>query len=313
MTGALGAGKTRLLGRMLADEPVGRTGLVVNEFAKGGIDQILLGTVSVAPATLFGCLCCRDQGDIVRTLDQVRRDPRVQRIVVETSGLASANVLVGELLADPRFMQRYELGRVVTVVDASRGPETVAEGWSADQIGAADLVVLSHLDRLHPAMRPQAVHAMTAHLQTAAPDAEIKTADSPSGLLREAAFARRSRVPRVRRAPDEAAEAHGHPASESFTMQGYIASGMLEDVARSVAWFFPGLLRMKLLSGSSGGQPTGLINVTAGQVQGVELLNGVRLQESHVYLIGEAASVAAASDFLRGQMVDCDHAYAAPR
>ena len=141
LTGALGAGKTTLLKRILQDEPPGRTGLIVNEFAKGGIDQLVLGEDGFEPETLFGCLCCRDRGDVVQALDRLRGDRRTRRIVIETSGLVTLGVLIGELTGDPRFRNRYELGKVVTVVDAASGPDAILRGAPAGQLRAAAEVV----------------------------------------------------------------------------------------------------------------------------------------------------------------------------
>ena len=162
--------------------------------------------------------------------------------------------------------------------------------------------MLSQLDTLHPAARPQAVQLMSAHLSSVAPAAEALPADLPRETLKDAIFGPRKR-PLWTAQTDPAASDHEAPASAAFTLPGYIAPASLQDVARAIAWFFPGLLRFKMLTGPPGGQ-VGLINVTSGRVQSIDMLHRLSLRESHVYLIGDATSVEAASELLRSQVQD---------
>ena len=165
LTGALGAGKTTLLKRTLQDEPPGRTGLIVNEFAKGGIDQLVLGEDGFEPETLFGCLCCSDRGDVMQALDRLRGDRRTRRIVIETSGLALPQPLV-RAFAWPTVKHRVTVDGVVAVVDATaveegrfapamptapdpvRDHDDPIEELFEDQLRCADLVVVGKADLL---------------------------------------------------------------------------------------------------------------------------------------------------------------------
>ena len=69
LTGFLGAGKTSLLNRLLADPGFADTAVIVNEFGAVGIDGDLVETADArAFAMTTGCLCCTVEGDIRLTL-----------------------------------------------------------------------------------------------------------------------------------------------------------------------------------------------------------------------------------------------------
>ncbi len=62
ITGFLGSGKTTLLKRLLADENMGDTALLINEFGDVGIDHLLVEEVApdtvLLPAAVMPCSAC---------------------------------------------------------------------------------------------------------------------------------------------------------------------------------------------------------------------------------------------------------------
>ncbi|GAA0913864.1 GTP-binding protein [Rothia nasimurium] len=164
LTGFLGSGKTTLLNRVLANEPGPTTLVVVNEFGDIGLDHALMvhahddGVVELAG----GCICCSLNGDLGRTLaDAIWRFSRkgerqFQRVVVETTGLATPAGITRTLHRDHRVAAYYRLAGIVTVVDA----ETVLSSRHdhpevVQQVEAADRLVVSKLDRVGKAVRPR--------------------------------------------------------------------------------------------------------------------------------------------------------------
>src|SRR6188474_2536027 len=102
VTGFLGAGKTTLIRHLLANANGRRLAVIVNEFGDVGIDgKILKGCGDAAcpeeniVELANGCLCCTVADEFVPALDTIlAMVPRVEHIVIETSGLALPKPLV---------------------------------------------------------------------------------------------------------------------------------------------------------------------------------------------------------------------------
>ena len=153
VTGFLGSGKTTLVNQLLKTQ---RDSLViVNEFGDIAVDHSLVEGVQEEAIPLpNGCLCCHVRGDLEEALmgAAMRRRrgeiPGFDRVIVETSGLADPGPVAQTLYSDHALARDYKLGPIVTVVDAAdpdarKASAEVARG----QIAAADVVVLSKIDR----------------------------------------------------------------------------------------------------------------------------------------------------------------------
>ncbi|MEP9356056.1 cobalamin biosynthesis protein CobW [Xanthobacter sp. KR7-65] len=178
VTGFLGAGKTTLIRHMLENAGGRRLAVIVNEFGDVGIDGEILkgcGIESCDAGAIVelanGCLCCTVADDFVPALDQIlARSPRVDHILIETSGLALPKPLV-QAFQWPAIKGRVTVDGVVAVVDgpalaegrvapdlaaldaqragdASLDHDDPVEEVFEDQIACADLVILSKSDLL---------------------------------------------------------------------------------------------------------------------------------------------------------------------
>jgi G3E family GTPase len=181
LTGFLGSGKTTLLRRALLSPALADTAVVINEIGEIGIDHHLVdfveGDVLELPG---GCLCCAMREDLARTLRDLlaRRDKgRIRpfrRVVVETTGLADPAPILYTLGADPMLDVALAAVRVVTLVDALSGAETLDRFAEAGrQAALADLIVISKTDLAPPtqdllrrldALNPQAGRVLAAEI-----------------------------------------------------------------------------------------------------------------------------------------------------
>ncbi len=163
VTGFLGAGKTTLVNRWLADIPKGDVAVVVNEHGDVGIDGDLLAErVRTLVEITGGCVCCKTQGELVRALeDLASRLPRPKRILVETSGAASPGGVLRAISRGGRS-GALALDGVVTVVDASRVDDLAAHDLAIEQVGYADVVVLSRADACDDAALAHAEEVVAA-------------------------------------------------------------------------------------------------------------------------------------------------------
>jgi len=154
LTGFLGSGKTTLLRRALSAPSFSDTAVIVNEIGAIPIDHFLVDFVEGSVLELpGGCLCCMVRDDLAQSLRNLieRRDAgeirRFRRIAIETSGLADPAPILFTLGADPMLDQRLRLGRVVTLVDAVAGAQTLDRfAEAARQAAVADALVVSKTD-----------------------------------------------------------------------------------------------------------------------------------------------------------------------
>ncbi len=197
VTGFLGAGKTTLIRHMIENAKGKRLAIIVNEFGDIGVDGEILkgcGIESCPEENIVelanGCICCTVASDFVPALDTIlSRVPKVDHILIETSGLALPKPLV-QAFQWPAIKGRVTVDGVVAVVD---GP-ALAEGKVAhdmealaaqraaddsldhddpvekvfeDQVACADLIVLSKSDLLDTAGSSRAHELVSEHLSRA--------------------------------------------------------------------------------------------------------------------------------------------------
>ena len=145
LTGFLGSGKTTLVNRLLKERPGTRFGLIVNEFGEAALESQL---IEVRRGSLFelpsGCLCCVSDGDLKAALvNVVKKDPKIDHILVEASGLSSPGSLLGVLTNDGEFL----LNGVFCVVDTTSFLEREKEFSTVRrQLAFADAVILTKTD-----------------------------------------------------------------------------------------------------------------------------------------------------------------------
>jgi G3E family GTPase len=175
VTGFLGSGKTTLLGGVLQDPSMSNTAVLVNEFGEVGLDHHLLRRVDERTVLLgSGCVCCTTREDLVEALlellnlDQRGDIPRLDRVVVETTGLADPAPILHTVFADPVLQHHFSVELVLATVDAvngdlhlDRNPESVK------QVAAADRVVVTKTD----VAEPEAVRALLSRLRAINPSA----------------------------------------------------------------------------------------------------------------------------------------------
>ncbi len=135
VTGFLGAGKTTLIRHILANAGGRRLALIINEFGDVGVDgEVLRGCGDEAcPEDRIielanGCICCTVADDFAPAVfELLKREPKPDHIVIETSGLALPKPLV-KAFDWPELRTKLTVDGVVAVVDAA----AVAEGRFAD-------------------------------------------------------------------------------------------------------------------------------------------------------------------------------------
>lgn len=170
--GYLGSGKTTWLRHHLHFGTFGpRVHVIVNEAAETPVDDALLVGAQGMTLLAGGCCCCAGQGDLVaalRTLCDARSRvssdaERLDRIILETSGLADPAAIVAAIQNDPVLVNHIVVEETVVAVDALHAlAQLMTEPLGRRQIGAADRMILTKTD----ACKPDALVTLRATLAT---------------------------------------------------------------------------------------------------------------------------------------------------
>ncbi len=147
-SGFLGAGKTTLIKKMIAESYCGqKLVLIENEFGEIGIDSGFLQDAGIHITEMnSGCICCSLVGDFGQALTQVIEQYHPDRIVIEPSGvgkLSDVIAAVNKVTGDD-----VQLGYTVAVADAGKVKvyrKNFGEFYN-NQIETASTVILSRTD-----------------------------------------------------------------------------------------------------------------------------------------------------------------------
>lgn len=164
VTGFLGAGKSTLLERWLGELPRDETVVIVNEQGDVGIDGALLSQwASRVREITGGCICCTTQAALDAALVEFAEStPTPTRILVETSGAASPAGVI-RALTRGTARDQLRLDGIVTVIDAARAGRTLKFDLTIEQLGFADVVVMSHVDQCSEADLVSLKNDLTAY------------------------------------------------------------------------------------------------------------------------------------------------------
>lgn len=148
LTGFLGAGKTTLLNQILTASAGERIAVIVNEYGEVGIDgKLVVETQDEVIELNNGCICCTVRGDLITSIHGLLSSGRaLDRIIIETSGLADPAPVIQSFMLDDLLRQRVQLDAIVTVVDARHMAHHLTLDEAREQISFADVLLLNKTD-----------------------------------------------------------------------------------------------------------------------------------------------------------------------
>lgn len=241
VTGFLGSGKTTLINRVIRDGGLGRVAALVNDFGAIDIDAALIESVADRVVQLTnGCVCCTISGDLFQAArDLLDIEPPIERIVVETTGLADP-LPVGLTFLKTELRTRCFLEAVVTVVDSANFALDLFKSDAASaQIAHADVIVINKIDLVSHAV----VRDLEARIAVLRPRARMLTATN--GAVPLAAISALDREPELERL---ATGSHAHLLRDGFEAHATTFDGVVSGAAlnRWLAGSVPaGLFRAK--------------------------------------------------------------------
>ncbi len=139
---------------MLSAPSLTNTAVLVNEFGKVGLDHHLLRRADEKTVLLGnGCVCCTTREDLVSTLLELLNEeergeiPALDRVVVETTGLADPAPILFTVFSHPVLQHHYYIDLLICTVDSVNGELHLDRNpESTKQVAAADVMVLTKTD-----------------------------------------------------------------------------------------------------------------------------------------------------------------------
>ena len=153
--GYLGSGKTTWLRHQLHHGQFKDAFVIVNETAETPVDEAVLGDAKKLAVLAGGCVCCQARSELVSLLGEVcdarsRLDSsgeRLQRIVLETSGLADPGPIVEAIRGNSVLVHHIVVSEIIVAVDALNALEQLrGEPLGRAQIEVADRLVVTKTD-----------------------------------------------------------------------------------------------------------------------------------------------------------------------
>ena len=175
VSGFLGAGKTTLIKKMLAEAYKGeKLVLIENEFGEISIDGGFLKDAGVQISEMSsGCICCSLVGDFGRALVDVQKQFAPDRILIEPSGVGKLSDVILAVENTVKDVPEMKLSSFVTVADASKVKvymKNFGEFYN-NQIETAGTIILSRTQKVSP----EKLEAAVALLREKNKDAAIIT------------------------------------------------------------------------------------------------------------------------------------------
>ncbi len=172
VTGYLGAGKTTLINRLLAENHGVGFAVVENEFGAESIDGKLLRGLDASH--LFelkdGCICCTITDEYEQVLIELATDYHtIEHLLIETTGIADPGEVIRPFLHNQEILDLYEFYGTIGVADASRFEFLSHQPIAIRQLAAASLIVIAKSEEY----TPQQSDALCEKLQTVNPFAQI--------------------------------------------------------------------------------------------------------------------------------------------
>ena len=164
-SGFLGAGKTTLIKKMIAESYAGqKLVLIENEFGEIGIDGGFLKDAGVNITEMnSGCICCSLVGDFGKALRQVIDQYDPDRILIEPSGVGKLSDVIAAV--EKVTSDTVSLGYTVAVADASKVKiymKNFGEFYN-NQIETASTIILSRTGDIPQQKLDNAVALLREH------------------------------------------------------------------------------------------------------------------------------------------------------
>ncbi|BBB25286.1 CobW family GTP-binding protein [Amphritea japonica] len=240
ITGFLGVGKTTAIQYLLANKPENeRWAVLVNEFGEVGIDAGLMNNESEVPGVFIkelpgGCMCCTAGVPMQIALNQLIRQSRPDRLLIEPTGLGHPKEVV-ETLRQPEYSGVLDLRCTITLVDIRklRDNRYTSHETFNQQLQVADLIVANKTDLYTASAIPELEEYLSGHSINTPVEScsngqlKLDWLDQPSGFTLTV------------KTKEKAAHFHDHSLEEDvFPESGFLRKDNKGEGYSSSGWIF---------------------------------------------------------------------------
>lgn len=153
ITGFLGAGKTTLINKLLAEDYIGeKPVLIENEFGEASIDESLIENKKVQVQLLSsGCICCTLKGDFVDGIRKIMEQYNPSHIIIEPTGLADPSDILSACKEAGKSVP-VRINAFISIANAKNFMRILDLGIELfrKQISSANFLVLNRTALLNP-------------------------------------------------------------------------------------------------------------------------------------------------------------------
>ena len=174
ISGFLGAGKTTLIKKLIADAFEGeKVILLENEYGEVGIDGGFMKEAGIEVSELnSGCICCTLVGDFHEAIDKLIAEYHPDRLIIEPSGVGKLSE-IRAVIEQAKERHPLNLQGCATVVDGQKCRMYLKNfgEFFTDQVKSAETVIFSRTQNMKQDKLDQAVELIKAEN----PEARIVT------------------------------------------------------------------------------------------------------------------------------------------
>ena len=146
--GFFGSGKSTLIKNLLEDKALHDTALIINEQGDNDFNNIIFEKNRDKIFDInSGCVCCVKKSKIGLTFEKIAKKKNIKRVILETSGISSPEIVTQLLINDYSIISNFELKKIITVLDPIKAIENLNNWEEAEQgIYLANDLIISKKD-----------------------------------------------------------------------------------------------------------------------------------------------------------------------
>jgi len=276
--GFLGVGKTTAILDLLKQKPENESwAVLVNEFGKVGIDGAIFSAAGATVKEIAGgCLCCAVAVPFQVSINQLLKQARPDRLLIEPTGLGHPKKVLDMLLSDS-FKKVLDVRASICLVDPEKLKDSryTAHENFIDQIALSDVLVANKMDladteasKLFHHWAGQSNPEKSLIAQTTQGQLDVAWLNLPRNYQRQAVYPQAHQVSNIDAADNKQAQLENK--ADGFQSFGYIfpAQSCFDFV--KLKNLFSGLKAERIKGLFNTNQGWFIINSVDGEIQFVE-------------------------------------------